>query len=40
MTTDERLGKELIAKGLERAKDFSWDLTTEKLWESIEKSIK
>ena len=29
----------LVAKGLVRAKDFSWDLTAEKLWISMEKVL-
>ena len=31
----EELRKELIAKGCEQVKRFSWDLSAEKLWESL-----
>lgn len=33
---DEKLKKQLIEKGIERAKDFSWNKTANKLWECIE----
>ncbi|PLW95193.1 MAG: hypothetical protein C0592_00600 [Marinilabiliales bacterium] len=36
---EENLRKELIAKGLERAKDFSWDKSAEKLWDIIQEVI-
>jgi len=35
--TDTELRDELIKKGLERAKDFSWDFTARDLWQAIEK---
>lgn len=35
--TDEDLQKELINKGIERAKLFSWDNTARDLWKAIEK---
>ncbi len=34
---DERLKKELIEKGKEVSKEYSWDRTAELLWKSIEK---
>lgn len=37
---DEDLREELIAKGLERVKEFSWDKAAEKLWASIEATLK
>lgn len=33
---DEKLKKQLIEKGIKRAKDFSWNKTANKLWECIE----
>lgn len=36
---DEVLRKDLITKGLERVKLFSWDKTAEKVWEIIQKEI-
>ncbi len=36
---DEELKSRLIRKGKERAKQFSWDKTAERLWESINKTI-
>lgn len=35
--SDNDLRNNLIKKGQERSKDFSWDKTANKLWESIEK---
>tara|TARA_R110002049_G_scaffold251679_3_gene426099 strand:- start:5281 stop:6363 length:1083 start_codon:yes stop_codon:yes gene_type:complete len=37
---DTDLRRDLIAKGLERAKDFSWEKTADLLWSSIEKVLK
>ncbi|WP_417266469.1 glycosyltransferase family 4 protein [Brumimicrobium sp.] len=37
--TDKDLRDELIAKGLERAKAFSWDYTARDLWKAVEKII-
>jgi glycosyltransferase involved in cell wall biosynthesis len=37
---DERLRRELIEKGKQQIKKFSWDIVAEQLWESIEKAIK
>lgn len=37
ISTDETLRQELIIKGIERRKHFSWDATAEKLWKCIEK---
>jgi len=39
IASDIELRKNLIAKGLERAKKYTWDITAEKLWHSIEKTI-
>lgn len=39
MVSDERLRAGLIKKGLERAAGFSWDLTAQRLWTSINKTI-
>ena len=39
IASDIELRKNLIAKGLERAQKFTWDITAEKLWHSIEKTI-
>ena len=36
---DEEVRKDLIAKGRERAKDFSWDQAAEVIWNSLMKSI-
>ena len=36
---DEDVRKELIAKGRERAKAFSWDRASEVIWNSLMKSI-
>jgi len=36
---DKELRSELIEKGKQRAKDFSWDKTANSFWESIEKVI-
>ncbi|MEO6612469.1 MAG: glycosyltransferase family 1 protein [Chitinophagaceae bacterium] len=35
---DEKLRKELIQKGLEAVKEYSWDRTAQLLWQSIEKA--
>jgi glycosyltransferase involved in cell wall biosynthesis len=40
MSSDCDLRTELIKKGLERAKVFTWDGAAERLWESILKAIK
>ena len=40
ISEDENLRKELIEKGLNRRKDFSWEYTANKLWEAIEKAMK
>ena len=37
VATDEALRNELIQKGIERVKQFSWDQTADQLWQSIEK---
>jgi len=37
---DEHVRAELVAKGRERAKDFSWDHAAEVIWNSLMKSIK
>lgn len=39
LATDPSGNKELIAKGIVRARDFSWDATSEKLWMSMEKVL-
>ncbi|MBN1338093.1 MAG: glycosyltransferase family 4 protein [Bacteroidales bacterium] len=39
MSTDEGLRNSLILKGKERRKNYSWDKTAEKLWNSIQKAI-
>ena len=39
ITNDEQLRKELIEKGLNRRKQFSWDKSAESLWNSIEKTV-
>jgi len=36
---DEKRRNDLIIKGHEQAKKFSWDKTADKLWESIEKAL-
>ncbi len=40
ITTDEQLRLDLISKGKIRRQDFSWALSAEKLWNSIEKTLK
>lgn len=40
MAKDEGLRQDLILRGKERAKLFSWDITAETLWKSIEKVIR
>ncbi len=37
--TNPKLRKELIQKGLERAKQFNWDNTAHRVWKSIEKVL-
>jgi len=37
IAADEALKKQLIQKGQERAKQFTWDITAEKLWTSVMK---
>jgi len=37
LATDKRLRDELVQKGLERAKAFSWNQTADKLWDSMNK---
>lgn len=37
---DEELRNELIVKGFERVKNFSWDTAAEKVWEVIEREVK
>lgn len=39
LDTDLILRKQLIDKGFERVKDFSWDKTANLLWSSIEKTL-
>ena len=39
ISKDENLRQELIAKGLKRRNDFSWDNTAAKLWEAVEKAL-
>ena len=39
ISTDSELRKHLIEKGKIQRNKFSWDLTTEKLWQSILKTI-
>lgn len=40
ITTNERLRDQLIEKGFERSKLFSWDNTAEKLWKTMMQTIK
>ncbi len=40
ITKDEQLRKELIHKGKIRRQNFSWQLSAEKLWNSIDKTLK
>ncbi|OFX88272.1 MAG: glycosyltransferase [Bacteroidetes bacterium GWF2_33_16] len=37
---DDKMRKELITRGSIQCQKFSWDITAEKFWESIEKTIK
>ncbi len=37
---DEDMRSDLVKKGIERRKEFSWDRTANLLWESIEKTMK
>ncbi|HIA10734.1 MAG TPA: glycosyltransferase family 1 protein [Flavobacteriales bacterium] len=39
IATSQELQRNFSEKGLERAKDFSWDATADKMWESMLKSI-
>ena len=39
LSNNTSLRKELIEKGYDRAKDFSWDKTAKLLWESVEKML-
>lgn len=39
LLSDEKLRESLIEKGLERAKDFSWDYTARDLWLAVEKIL-
>lgn len=39
MSKEPELVKQLIEKGKERATLFSWDLTAERVWQSIEKVL-
>lgn len=39
LATDENLRQELIAKGREQRKLFSWDQTAERLWDCVMKSV-
>jgi len=36
---DEKLRKTLVEKGMERAKNFSWQKSADRLWASIEKTL-
>ena len=36
---DENIREDLVEKGLERAKDFSWDKAAEAIWNSLMKAI-
>ncbi len=40
IATDENLRTELISKGFERAKVFTWQKSAERLWDSMMKTIK
>lgn len=37
---NEKLRQDLIQKGLERAKNFSWDITANIVWETIERELR
>lgn len=39
IATDEMLRKQLIEKGKKQREKFSWDITSQLLWESMEKTI-
>ena len=39
LSSDEKLRKELIERGLERRKQFSWDKSAESLWKAIERTV-
>ena len=36
---DEKLRSEIIKKGKERFKEYTWDNATQALWMSIEKAV-
>lgn len=40
LATDNELRSKLITKGFERAELFGWQITADRLWESIQKSMK
>jgi len=40
ITKDKQLRLDLINKGKIRRQNFSWQLSSEKLWNSIEKTLK
>ncbi len=40
ITSDEPLRRQLIQKGQERSKQFTWETTADKLWQSVEKTLK
>jgi len=37
--SDQGLREELVAKGKKRQQDFSWDITADRLWESVTKIV-
>jgi len=39
VASDKEVREELIVKGLERSREFTWDKTAKKLWSCIEKTI-
>lgn len=39
LVSESGLKEELVLKGKVRLKNFSWDLTSDKLWDSIEKTV-
>jgi glycosyltransferase involved in cell wall biosynthesis len=39
ISRDEKLRQQLIRKGKEQLKKFSWDITAQRLWESVERTI-
>jgi len=40
LVSDEGLRQTLIAKGFEQSKKFSWDQSADKMWKSIERTVK